>query len=137
MGGRGSSSGVSDNGNKYGSQFHVLKDISGNRLVRGNIEFIESNSRDSESLLETMTSGRVYVLVGGNDLLKVVYFDNDNKHKKEINFGHKHANMNPHVHHGYYHNERDGSKGATQLNTKEKKMVERVKKIWYDYLGRR
>lgn len=137
MGGRGAGSGISDRGNEYGSQFHSITDVNGKPLVSGNIKFIESNSRKSESLFETMTKGRVYAVVGGNDLLKIVYFDKENKHVKEINFGHKHAELDPHVHHGYYHNERDGEKGATKLNVEEKKMVARAKKIWYDYLGRR
>ena len=137
VGGRGASSGISDRGNEYGSQFYSIMDVNGKPLVSGNIKFIESNSRKSESLFETMTKGRVYAVVGGNDLLKIVYFDKENKHVKEINFGHKHAELDPHVHHGYYHNERDGEKGATKLNVEEKKMVARAKKIWYDYLGRR
>ena len=137
MGGRGASSGISEKGNPYGSQFHSIIDTNGKPLVSGNIKFIESNARDAESLFETRTNGRVYALVGGKDLLKIVYFDKENKHTKEINFGHKHADLDPHVHHGYFHNERDGSKGATQLNPEEKKMVERVRKVWYDYLGRR
>lgn len=129
MGGRGASSGLSKNGNKYGSQFHAIIDTNGKPLVSGNIKFIESNSRNSESLFETMTKGRVYAVVGGNDLLKIVYFDKENKHTKEINFGHKHAELDPHVHHGYFHNERDGKKGATQLNAEEQKMVERANKV--------
>lgn len=137
MGGRGAGSGISDRGNEYGSQFHSIMDVNGKPLVSGNIKFIESNSRNSESLFETMTKGRVYAVVGGNDLLKIVYFDKENKHVKEINFGHRHAELDPHVHHGYYHNERDGEKGATKLNVEEKKTVARAKKIWYDYLGRR
>lgn len=137
MGGRGASSGMSEKGKTYGSQFHSVIDTNGKPLTSGNIKFIESNARDSESLFETRTKGRVYALVGGKDLLKIVYFDKENKHTKEINFGHKHANLDPHVHHGYFHNERDGSKGATKLNPEEKKMIERVKKIWYNYLGRR
>lgn len=137
MGGRGAGSGISDRGNEYGSQFHSIMDVNGKPLVSGNIKFIESNSRNSESLFETMTKGRVYAVVGGNDLLKIVYFDKENKHVKEINFGHRHAELDPHVHHGYYHNERDREKGATKLNVEEKKMVARAKKIWYDYLGRR
>lgn len=119
MGGRGAGSGISDRGNEYGSQFHSIMDVNGKPLVSGNIKFIESNSRNSESLFETMTKGRVYAVVGGNDLLKIVYFDKENKHVKEINFGHKHAELDPHVHHGYYHNERDGEKGATKLNVEE------------------
>lgn len=137
VGGRGSSSGISDKHHKYGSQFHAIIDTNGNPLVSGNIKFVESNSRHGESLQETMTRGRVYALVGGNDLIKIVYFDNKNKHVKEINFGHVHAGMDPHVHHGYYHNEDDGPKKATGLSPKEKKMEDRVKKVWYDYLSRR
>lgn len=36
------------------------------------------------------------------------------------------------MHHGYEHNENDGPKGATRLTDKEKKMVERVKRLWYN-----
>lgn len=137
MGGRGSSSGISDKGRTYGSQFHPVLDRNGKPLVEGNIKFIESNSRKSESLFETMTRGRIYAVAGGKDLIKIVYFDNNNKHTKEINLGHRHAGMDPHTHHGYYHNEDDGIKGATGLSTKEKAMVERVKKVWYDHIGGR
>jgi hypothetical protein len=42
-----------------------------------------------------MTKGRVYALTGGDDLIKIVYFDKENKHVKEINFGHKHAGLDP------------------------------------------
>lgn len=75
MGGRGASSGISEKGNPYGSQFHSIIDTNGKPLVSGNIKFIESNSRESESLFETRTKGRIYALVGGKDLLKIVYFD--------------------------------------------------------------
>ena len=126
MGGRGSSSGFSEKGNRYGTQFHTV-------LESGNIKFVEKNDRHSESLLETMTKGRVYVLVGGNDILQVVYFDKDNKRSKTIDLSHYHNNQNPHVHHGYLHNENDGPKGATGLTAKEKQMVERVKKLWYNH----
>lgn len=128
MGGRGASSGISKKRNVYGSQFHAVKDSNGKALVSGNVKFIQSNSRDSESLMETMTKGRVYALTGGDDLIKIVYFDKENKHVKEINFGHKHAGLDPHVHHGYFHNENDGKKGATRLTKEEKKMVEALKK---------
>lgn len=137
MGGRGASSGISKKRNVYGSQFHAVKDSNGKALVSGNVKFIQSNSRDSESLMETMTKGRVYALTGGDDLIKIVYFDKENKHVKEINFGHKHAGLDPHVHHGYFHNENDGKKGATRLTKEEKKMVESVEKVWHDYLSRR
>lgn len=137
MGGRGASSGMSDRNNKYGSQFQAVLDANGKPLVDGNIKFIRSNSRNSESLFETMTQGRVYAVTGGKDLIKIVYFDSENRHVKEINIGHKHAGMDPHTHHGYYHNENDGEKGATGLSVKERKMVERVQKVWYNYIGGR
>ena len=69
MGGRGASSGISKTGNPYGSQYHSL-------LTVGNIKFVTKNDRTSEPLMETMTDGRVYVQVGGDELIKIVYFDN-------------------------------------------------------------
>ena len=125
MGGRGASSGMSDYGNKYGSQYKTL-------LQSGNIKFVQKNSRTSETLMETMTKGRVYVTVGGNDLLQVVYFDRSMKRSKTIDLSHTHDGKNPHTHHGYNHNENDSAKGYANLTTEEKKMVERVKKIWYN-----
>lgn len=128
MGGRGASSGISDKGNPYGSQYHTL-------YQEGNIKFIKKNSRDSEPLMETMTKGRVYVTVGGDDLLSITYMDNkNNERSKSINLNHSHKGMQPHTHHGYLHNENDGKKGAAGLTTKEKKMVERVNRIWYNHL---
>ncbi len=126
MGGRGASSGISNKNNKYGSQYHTV-------LTRSNIKFVVKNDRHSESLLETMTKGRVYVRVGGNDILQITYFDKNNKRSKTIDFNHKHNNLQPHVHHGYEHNEFDGVNGATRLTPKEQKMVDSIRKIWYDY----
>ena len=129
MGGRGASSGVSDAGKAYGSEYTTL-------LKSGNIKFVKKNKRESETILETMTPGRVYVAVGGNDLLKVVYFDTENKRSKTIDLSHPHNGMQPHVHHGYLHNENDGKKGAAKLTEKERRMVEKIKKIWYNHIGR-
>lgn len=129
MGGRGASSGISKYGNKYGTQYRtVLKD--------GNIKFVTKVNRQSETLMETMTRGRVYVTVGGEELLKVIYFDNDNKRVKEINLDHSHNGMDIHTHHGYFHYENDGPKGGSNLTPEEKRMVDRVKKIWYNHIGK-
>lgn len=130
MGGRGASSGVSDKGNAYGTQYKTV-------LSSGNVKFVEGNSRNSEPLFETMTRGRVYVRVGGKDLLQVTYYDNQNKRAKTIDFKHVHKGMNPHTHHGYEHNEGDGPKGATNLTPKEKRMVARVQRIWYNHISGR
>ena len=129
MGGRGASSGISKYGNKYGTQYRTV-------LEEGNIKFVTKVNRQSETLMETMTRGRVYVTVGGEELLKVIYFDNDNKRVKEINLDHSHEGMRPHVHHGYEHAENDGPKGGSLLTPDEKRMVDRVTKMWYKHLGK-
>lgn len=125
MGGRGASSGMSDHGNKYGSQYKTL-------FQSGNIKFVQKNTRTSETLMETMTKGRVYVIVGGNDLRQIIYFDQGMKRNKAIDLSHTHDGKNPHTHHGYNHSENDSAKGYANLTTEEKKMVERVKRIWYN-----
>lgn len=107
MGGRGASSGFSVGGKKYGSQYHAL-------FESGNIKFVTKNTRNSETLMETMTAGRVYVTVGGNDLLQIMYFDTDNKRSKTIDLSHTHDGKKPHTHHGYNHNEND-TKKDTQI----------------------
>lgn len=113
MGGRGASSGVSVKKKKYGSQYHMV-------YQSGNIKFVSKNSRDSEPLMETMTRGRVYVHVEGEDIKSVVYFDNDNKRSKQVDLDHKHAGEQPHTYHGYNHNELDSAKGYAKLTPKEK-----------------
>ena len=123
MGGRGASGGISTRGNKYGSQYHTL-------LQSGNIKFVTKNSRESENLMETMTKGRVYVTVGGEELQKITYFDNENKRAKTIDLNHLHKGEKPHAHHGYNHAENDSAKGAARLTPKEKRMVDRVEKLW-------
>ena len=131
MGGRGASSGISEKQkNKYGTQYKTL-------YQSGNIKFVKKNDRNSESLFETMTRGRVYVTVGGNDLLQIMYYDNENKRTKTIDLTHFHKGTKLHTHHGYEHNENDSIKGAANLTPEEKKMVERVRKLWYNHIGRR
>ena len=131
MGGRGAAGGysVDEHGkpkNPYGSQYHKL-------FTSGNIKFVEANDRNSESLLETMTKGRVYVTAGGNDILQIIYFDDDGRRKKVIDLTHPHNGMDLHTHHGYYHSENDGPKGGTKLTVKEKQMVDRVQELWNNY----
>lgn len=133
MGGRGASSGRSENSNKYGSQYHTV-------LQDGNIKFVTKNFRNAESLMETMTDGRVYVTVGGKDLLQIIYFDTASKRNRTIDLSHPHKGKKPHVHHGYEHNEIDiknGVKGgATGLSIKERKMVDKVTKLWYNHINK-
>lgn len=128
MGGRGASSGTSKKGNAYGTQYRSA-------LTFGNIKFVTKNARDSESLMETMTKGRVYAHVEGRELKSISYFGDDGKRVKQIDIDHTHKGMQPHTHHGYLHNEQDGGKGASGLTSDEVKMVERVSSVWNDYLN--
>lgn len=125
MGGRGASSGISKFGNPYGSQYHAL-------LTIGNVKFVEKNSASSETLMETMTKGRVYAIVDHGNVKSIVYFDNENKRSKQIDLKDHHG-KNPHVHHGYFHNENSPNLDATGLSPKERQMVERVLAAWDNY----
>lgn len=88
-----------------------------------------------EQPLETMTRGRVYVLVSDNKISSVIYYGNNLKRVKQIDLQHKHRGVQPHAHHGYYHSENDTKKGATRLTTKERNMVDKVSSIWKNYIN--
>lgn len=125
MGGRGASSGISDKGKVYGTEYSTL-------LKSENIKFVKYNdSKSAKTPQETMTKGRVYVTVNqNNQLVSVTYYDKEGKRRKQLDLTHMHKGMKPHIHHGYEHNEFDNKKGATKLSPKEKKMVDRIQKIW-------
>lgn len=129
MGGRGASSGISVSGKKYGTEYTTLHQS-------GNIKFVRYNDNKSpKAPKETMTSGRIYVTVDAKDNIRYInYYDKSNKNKKQIDVDSQSHIINgkpekTHTHKGYYHNE----KGTYNLSQKEAKMVERVKKIWYNY----
>lgn len=124
MGGRGAASGMSDKGRPYGSQYRTV-------VKSGNIKIVEAREGSKESLLETMTRGRVYGLVNSKgNLGSIVYFGNDGKRVKRIDLDHSHKKMKPHTQHGYLNEGYDGKKGASRLTPEEKRMVERVSKLW-------
>ena len=128
MGGRGASSGISDKGKRYGTEFTSL-------LKVGNIKFIKRNGSDNaKDPLETMTRGRVYATINAkNEINSINYYDNNGKRVKSINLLHDHTEIKgEHAHLGYYHKEN----GTRKLTTQEKKLVEFVKKAWYDRKGK-
>lgn len=129
MGGRGASSGTSKRGNPYGSQYHSL-------LTVGNVKFVEKNFPGAETLMETMTRGRVYAVIDRGEVKSIVYFDADNKRTKQIDLR-EHRGKNPHVHRGYLHNEYSSSNDATGLLPKERQMVERILREWDNYKRRK
>ena len=126
MGGRDASSGTSKQGNSYGSQYDTVHSV-------GNIKFVKKNSRDSETIMETMTQGRAYAVVGGSEVISVVYFDKNNKRNKQIDIDKPHNGVQPHTHYGYFHNENGSPKGASKPTAKEKKLVDMVIKEWENF----
>ena len=123
MGGRGASSGKSKKGNEYGSQYHTV-------LQDGDIKFVTKNSRSSEPLMETMTPGRVYVETGGDDLLRVISFDEENKRNRVLERDKR--NDSWHVHSGYYHSEY-GSDQHGELNQSDQELLAKIKDLWDKY----
>ncbi|MCF0150980.1 MAG: hypothetical protein HUJ80_06190 [Firmicutes bacterium] len=124
MGGRGSSTGVSLNGKKYGTEYKSL-------LTSGNVKFVVRLDNSATAPIETMTKNRVYVtLTPSGDLKCISYYDKDNKRKKQIDLDKPHQGVLPHTHHGYNHNENDTAKGYSRLSDRERAMVERIQQMW-------
>lgn len=126
MGGRGASSGISKYGNRYGSQYKTV-------ASDGDVKFIKKNTRQSETVMETMSKGRVYAVIGGNEVKSIVLFDKKNKREKQIDIDHLHKNVKPHVHRGYNHQEYDPKGRKINLTDEEKKIVENVLRLWDNY----
>ena len=123
MGGRGASSGFSDKGKPYGTEFSTL-------FKTSNIKFVRYNdSAAAKTPQETMTQGRVYVTVNArNELTALTYYDTEGKRNKTVDLNHKHDGKQPHTHHGYNHAEG----GTTGLSPKEAALVDFVRKTWYN-----
>ena len=111
--------------------FKSVKDADGKPIVHRNIKFVEPTeaNNNEEQLMETMTRGRVYVLVYDGHPKSIVYFDNENKRKKQIDLDDRHG-PGGHVHRGYYHDEYSPKGKPTGLLQKEREMVERVFRVW-------
>ena len=118
MGSRGASSGISKRGNKYGSQYHTLYEAE-------NIKFVAKNTRESETLMETMTPGRVYATVAGDRVIYIMTFDKNNKRMELYDLKDKRAG--PHIHYGYEHNE---TKPPSKPNATQQRFIDKVTRIW-------
>lgn len=131
MGTSGASSGIAKNGRPYGTEFTEI-------LKSGNIKFVRYNdAKNAKSPMETMTKKRVYVTVNNDNQLKsIVFFDKNNKRYKQIDIDHTHIidgkKTIPHTHKGYNHDEH----GTTAPTKRELKIIERVQRIWYNYLNK-
>lgn len=137
MGGRGASSSISSykwNGKnqKYGDEYTTI-------LQHRNIKFIVVNEGATNSPLETKTKGRVYVTINKktNKPHYITYYDYEGKRKKSIDLEVSHKIngewTKPHTHLGYEHN--DNGK-PRKISNKELKMIEKVNKIWNEYINR-
>ena len=101
-------------------------------MTAGNVKYVEKRNKSSETLMETMTSGRVYAVVDRGKVKSIVYFDNDNKRAKQIDLADHHG-ISPHVHVGYLHNEKSPNGKPIHLSTDEASMVDRVLSDWRKY----
>ena len=79
--------------------------------------------------METMTDGRVYVQVGGEDIVRIAFMGADNKRNKVIEQDKK--NKQWHVHHGYFHTE-ESEKKHEPLSESDKLLLEKVQRIWHN-----
>lgn len=124
MGGRGASSGMSEKGKPYGSEFRTL-------LKAGNIKFVKQNAAlNAKDPLETMTKGRIYATINDEGKINAIsHYGADGKRVKTINLLNSHEQFKGvHTHIGYYHDEG----GTRALTADEKKLVAFVKKAWYN-----
>ena len=127
MGGRGASVGISKQGKKYGTEYKML-------FEKGKIKFITPTSGSANTPMETMSKGRIYVTINNkNEIKSITFYDRQNKRRRQIDLRGTPHRVNgkailPHVHLGYWHNE----KGDRDLTRKERRLVARIKKIWYN-----
>ena len=124
MGSRGAASGTGKH--PYGREYKTV-------LQDGNIKFVKYRLADNaKAPLETQTKGRVYVTVNNdNELSFISYYDRKGKRSKTIDLLHAHDGKSPHLHTGYEHNGK-----AEYLTDEEKKLLARVRKVWYDNKGK-
>ena len=123
FGGRGSSSGISNKGKVYGSQYKPVFEYE-------NIKFVTNAGKNYEALMETMTNGRTYVQIGGEEILRIVQMDENNRRNRVIEFDKK--NKQWHVHQGYLHSENSENQ-HDPLSISDVRLLEKVKKIWHNH----
>lgn len=135
MGGRGASSGATykwrGKDHKYGDEYTTVLQVR-------NIKFVKINEGSTTAPMETRTNGRVYVTVADDDHIKSIsYYDKSGKRKKQIDLDHPHpVNGKPskqHTHLGYNHNEN----GDRLPSKREQRMIDRVNRIWYNYVNQK
>jgi hypothetical protein len=122
MGGRGSASGMSDKGYRYGTEYKALIRVD-------NIKFVQPQKPGSTPVpLETMSAGknRVYAVINNKGILtSIVFYDKKGKRRRQIDLRHSHKGYIPHVHSGYNH-----SFGSGTLTKSDRAYIGKVERIW-------
>ena len=78
MGGRGASSGISDSGKRYGTEYKTIAQF-------GNVKVVRANDGGAKAPMETMTPGRVYATVDKfNDIKYITFHDAEGERVKQI-----------------------------------------------------
>ncbi|MEC4272736.1 hypothetical protein VJ923_06160 [Adlercreutzia sp. R25] len=123
MGGRGASSGSSKAGNRYGSQYRTL-------ASDGDLKLVVANSKEAETLVESMTPGRIYAVVNqkNGNLKSVIFNGGDGKRAKRVDLDHFHEKKKPHAHDGYLDGVFRGD-----LTQEESAVVDRAISLWETY----
>ncbi len=100
MGGRGVSSGISDSGKRYRTEYKTIAQF-------GNVKVIRPNDGGAKAPMETTTLGCVYAAVDKfNDIKYITFHDAEGERVKQIDVkGRAHAGALPHTHNGYEHDE--------------------------------
>lgn len=122
MGGRGASSGISDSGKRYGTEYKTLAQF-------GNVKVVQANNGGTKAPMETMTPGRMYATVDKfNDIKYITFHDTEGERMKQIDVKErKHDGALPHTHSGYEHDEYGTYPG---LSANDRKIVDKVLKSW-------
>ena len=121
MGGRGSASGVSDNGIRYGNEYVSI-------VIVDNIKFVQRKKGAATAPLETMSSekNRVYVTINNKGVLKTItFYGKSGKKRRQIDLTAHHGNPSPHMHEGYDHSTR-----YVPLTKGDRAYVDKVSRIW-------
>lgn len=133
IGGRGSSSGVSDKEKPYGSEYSTVHYV-------GNIKFVTANEGATKAPDETMTKGRVYATIDKNTgkVKYITYYDKTMKKYKQIDLeGPSHIiDGKPVIPHTHLGNDHKGD-NSRKPDVKEQKMINRVRKAWDDFNKKR
>lgn len=132
MGGRGASSGKY----KWRGQWHTYGDEYHSVYQYRNIKFIKINEGSATAPMETMTNGRVYVLIKPDNTLKsITYYKGNGTRRKQIDLDHYHKidgkPEKPHRHLGYTHTAEGG-----KLTAKEQKILDKANRLWHDFISR-